>query len=172
MALIDFLELQSFLGVSKPEMNGVLMGCMFRASAWFESITARTFDAVEHTETQIGTGSDCIVPQQYPVISVASLSINGETVPAAAAATDPGYSLIGNVIYLHGCRAHEGALVVIRYTAGYVDVPADVSGCVLRLAARDYQSRLSTPGSGDVSFNYSFLPVEMQAVIDAHKRVI
>jgi hypothetical protein len=84
--------------------------------------------------------------RNYPVISVASLTIDNNVIPArdSADVTADGWVLVGDRVQLNGWQylfSRGISNIVVVYTAGYAAVPSDVEGAVIRRCAFELRRR-------------------------------
>lgn len=91
------------------------------ASGFILRSLQRTLQSQSYSETRNGTGGTELMLRNAPVTALASLSIDGDAIPAAPDATSCGYVLAGDtgVVYLRGyafCRGVQN--VVATYIAG------------------------------------------------------
>jgi hypothetical protein len=162
-------NLKTYLGDPKDQ-DVLLTRLAEAASSYFETLTGRKFAAAEYAETQVGTGTDVIIPKHYPVNEVSALTINGEPIGASIDGRS-GHYLVDSVIHLRGYRAAPGALVAVTYTAGYQTIPADVEQAVIEIAALRHKSRTLKSGEDSGSFIPVFqLPASIQTVVEAYRR--
>src|SRR5262249_3471168 len=85
-------------------------------------------------ETYDGNDSDRLLPHSFPLISVASVSVDGVAVPAATSPTAVGFLWDARRILLRDYRFSCGVQnVQLSYTAGYAAVPLDLKQAALEL---------------------------------------
>jgi hypothetical protein len=131
------------------------------------------------TENYDGNDSDRLLPRNYPVISVSSLSIDGVSIAAATTATTAGYLWDGRRILLRGfrfCRSVQN--VQLSYAAGYSSVPLDLKQAALEAFALTYRQRVrigeksnSMSGQVNVSFDMGDVPPRSLAVFSQYRRL-
>jgi hypothetical protein len=131
------------------------------------------------TENYDGNDSDRLLPRNYPVISVSSLSIDGVSIPAATTATTAGYLWDGRRILLRGFRFCRGVQnVQLSYAAGYPSVPLDLKQAALEAFALTYRQRVrigeksnSMSGQVNVSFDMGDVPPRSLAIFSQYRRL-
>lgn len=146
-------------------------------------------------ETYDGNGNGRLVLRNYPIIGIASLTVDGRPVGAVAGPGGPGYrhdtrrtvDLVGDV-FTRGPQNVE-----IAYTAGYTKIPADLAmACLdwLRLGyamrdrddpdptligirAGDTEKRFA-PGAGAVTTDAGAIPMppSVYAVLNRYKNTV
>lgn len=157
--------------------DALLTRLIAAASQWFETQTNRKLLSADYTDTRLGNCGRMIVPANYPVKSITSVTVDGETIPEAAGPTDYGWYLVEGTVYFRNYRLPETALVELSYTAGLDSVPADVEQAVIEIAADRYKYKdrigaMSKSIAGEtVSFVAFTVPASVQTVIDAYRRL-
>ena len=179
-ALASVEDLKSFLSISHSEDDLALYQSVVAASKWFESQTGRTITATDYVELQDGSGGRTIIPSNYPVASVAAVSIDGTAATLSTGYGVSGYFLAGNVIKLRDSFVSEGVgNVTVTYRAGYelTAIPSEVRQVVTEVAALMYRERdrvgvqSKTLGGEPVTFYYA-PPARVVNVIEAYRRVL
>ena len=173
---------KEYLGIDAGSSadDALLTRLVTAASAFVTQATNRVFTSTTFTETQSGTGYlTTIIPKQWPVTSVTSVTVDGTAIPARATVTGDGWVLADDVIRLVGYTTTPGVSnIVIVYTAGLASVPTDIAQAVIELAAYRYKvkDRISIasknlPAGEVISFvGYSASTASVDAVIDAYRR--
>lgn len=121
---------QAWLGISTPDDNGLLARLIGSASRAVHGYLQRPSLLLHPcAETYDGPGGGRLLLRQWPVLSVASLSVGASPVPAAAAYGQSGYRLEAwdgyppgspQALDLSGYAYSPGAgNVAVAYTAGY-----------------------------------------------------
>jgi len=126
-----------------------------------------------------GKGTDRLVLPDGPVTAVASLTISGVTVPAAASSEGTGFLFDEDGLTLFGYRFARGRLnVAVTYTGGYATVPEGVRAAVEQQVAFEYKSRNRigqtsvSLGGQTVSLSTDELLPTVKAKLDAFKSVV
>lgn len=135
-------EIKDFCGITSSNNDAVLQLLIDSVEGALCSFCNRDALLLKTTEElRDGTGSSKLVLVEYPLETVASLTINGRLIPAAADDMSSGYFFKagGRVLNLRGYAFDSGNRNVrINYTAGYggaFPLPPD-----LKMAARMYVS--------------------------------
>ena len=131
------------------------------------------------TENYDGNGSDRLLPRNFPIISVSSLSIDGVAVQAATTPTTAGYLWDGRRILLRGFRFCRGLQnVQLSYSAGYPSVPLDLKQAAIEAFALTYRQRVrigeksnSMSGQVNVSFDMGDVPPRSMAIFNQYRRL-
>ena len=158
------------------------------ASAAFLTYTNRAnILAQSFTETRNGDDSTSLHVKHAPLISVQSLTVNGQNVPAYTGFGAFGYAIDDNLFEIQlapfhpsnpatfggGSRFHRGFRnVVVSYTAGWNTVPADIAQAVGEMVlwkkAKLPRMDLSTQtlnGMETNSYRQSELPDSVKGII-------
>lgn len=104
-----------------------LAGLVTGVSAAMQSYASRTFGSASYTTTRNGDGGCAMSLPNYPITAVASVSVDGVSLPAATTPTGAGFVFSDTQVFLRGHRFCRGIQnVTIAYTAGFATVPADI----------------------------------------------
>lgn len=132
------------LGQTAPaDLDKIITG----VSAAMQSYASRNFVSQAYAVTLDGAGSDRVSLPNTPITAVASVSIDGVSVPPAPTVTSSGFVFSDTQVLLRGyrfCRGVQNA--AIAYTAGFATIPADiVRACCEGIGAAVAQLELSDP---------------------------
>ena len=142
----------------------LIPGLITAVSQMFVSETGCPILTAAQVQTWNGAGEAKVFLEQYPVISVESVEVDGEVVPERTAVGESGWVLSSAAtgkLELVGYAFAEGtANCVVNYTAGYgAAAPADVDQAVVDQVAYLYRQKdrvgvanESTQGGGSVSY--------------------
>jgi uncharacterized phiE125 gp8 family phage protein len=175
-ALTSVQAVKTYLGNTKTTDDDLFARLVVAASKWFEQQTNRKIVLAIYTDTFIGDGGSMVAARQYPLNTVTSVTVGTVTVPAAVAASDDGYRAVDNTIYLRGYCFTKGELVLVTYSAGYAQVPADIEQAVIELTADRYKYRQrqgktsESAGGESASFTPSTVPASVTVVVDAYRK--
>ena len=100
LATVD--DVKVYLGVSTATDDALLQSLVVSESAFVESWLNRTFKVTPQIDIFSGSGGQEHVFNFYPVISVSSLTIEGQSIPVAPTINDRGYMLYDNRLLLFG----------------------------------------------------------------------
>lgn len=131
------------------------------------------------TETYDGNNSDRLLPRNFPIIAVSSLSIDGVGIQAATTPATAGYLWDGRRILLRGFRFCHGVQnVQLSYSAGYPNVPLDLKQAAIEAFALTYRQRVrigeksnSMNGQATISFDMSDVPPRSMAIFSQYRRL-
>ncbi|SEJ55960.1 head-tail connector protein [Frateuria terrea] len=139
--LCTLANVKAFLGITSSATDGVLSSLITAISAAIESYCNRTFASAAYTESRNGTGGNRLFLAHGLVTAVASVTVDGQAIPAAVG-TGTGYLFDETTVYLRGYCFHRGVQnVTVSYTAGYASVPSDVAQACVELVAAHFAKR-------------------------------
>lgn len=178
MALATLADLKRYLSISGGNVDAELTALLDACSAMIEREMARQVTRGTRTERRHGNGLNMLQLRDAPIVSVASLTIDGQAIQNADSNNGVGYLFSGSQLFLTGgpmfCR---GTLnVSVTYDAGYETVPADLAHAVIETAAQafkekdwiGYQSK--SLGGETVSFLRSAMPDSARRVVATYAR--
>lgn len=149
--LCQLSDVKEYLGVGDATTDTVLTDLIARASTQIETYCNRIFAQASYTETRNGGCGPKMFLLNGPVISVTSLSVDGQAVPAAASAVSYGFVNDDTTVYIRPASGGAGGgpmefrkglqNVTIVYTAGYVTTPPDVVQACIELVAYKFAKR-------------------------------
>lgn len=128
--LCTLADVKAWLGRTDENSDAVLTALITRTSRQILSWLRRP-DILPHNVSEIrdGTGGLALVLREWPVLSIASLSICGQAVPPESSSAGGGYALepwsgmppgYAQVLALRGYRfTREAQNVAVAYSAGY-----------------------------------------------------
>lgn len=126
-----------------------------------------------------GNGRQRLILPYQPVVSVASVSIDGYVIPAAVNQRN-GWFFDGNSVYFDGYAMTRGVRnVAVTFDAGYEAVPLDIEQACIELCALAIKKDRADPGVTSKSLageSISLIATEMPAhvadIINSYRRVI
>ena len=177
--LTTLAEAKQYIGISGTGDDGLLQALITRLSEWIQTYLSLDILAADRAEVRDGHGSNTIVVAYYPIISVASVKINGVSIPASSGYAVSGYYFNDFTIKLRGYSFSPGeGNVELAYRAGYEQVPADLSQACLELLALRYKERdrfgISSKNLGpeQVQFVTDAIPKSVMAIFNNYFRRI
>ena len=174
-------KVRDYLGLGTVEADAKLAALVTSSSAWVcQQLGGVPVLSATHTaELYDGDGTQALALRYGPVISVSSLLVNGEAVPARATVDGTGYTIDRGTLRLWGYWLTRGTQnVSVTYVAGYATVPADLEQAViehvaLRYRDADRQGLTSASGGGDaVAFNPSAALAYINGVLDTYRTLV
>jgi gp6-like head-tail connector protein len=141
-ALTDLASVKRWLGLTAAADDALLQGTLAAVSAAVESMLNRTFAQVAYTETRNGTGRSEMMVREDPIISVASVTVDGVAIAARSSVAGSGYTYDEDTIYLVGACFNRGVQnVVLSYSGGYQAIPVDITEATTEAVAFLYREK-------------------------------
>lgn len=130
-------------------------------------------------ETYDGNDSDRLLPRQFPIIAISSVSVDGVAIPQATSPTAAGFLWDSRRVLLRGYRFNRGVQnVQLSYTAGYSSVPLDLRQAAIEAFALSYRQRVhigeksnSMGGQVSIGFDLSDVPPRSLSVFNQYRRL-
>lgn len=200
--LCALADVRAYLNLPTTDTSGdpVISSLVTNMSAWLESQVGRPLSQQTYTnEPHSGDGNYSLLLNNGPVVSVSSLTIDGNTVNQRDQNTE-GWVVQGDRLWLSGPAGSTGfisgpfwvatsptrmtylrftignANIAVTYTAGFAVIPGDIKQAVIELAAETYQRRMrlgllgrTDPQGGSTSFAPLAVTPTVQAVIDNYR---
>ncbi|MFH1057805.1 MAG: head-tail connector protein [Pseudomonadota bacterium] len=193
-ALASLAMVKTYLGLTSGDHDALLESLIEAVSAQFMAYTGRKLTARDYSPDPLspaydpdnawldGSGyAEQLLPQ-YPVVSVTSVVLDGQALPAALEPGQSGYvvdSAAGVLALVCGVFGRGRRNLAIAYRAGFAPVPADLmQACVEQAATRFQESgagqgRLGvsarTLADGSVSYATAALLPQVAAVLDRYR---
>ena len=132
-----------------------------------------------YTITRDGIGGNVLIFQNYPVVTLSSLTIDGIAIPARPAFGSNGYVFSATKVVLTGYIFTKGVQnVTLSTTAGYASIPTELEQAVIewiadRYASRDRISINSKSIAGEsIVFAQNDIPDPVVAILRPYKKVV
>ena len=125
-ALVSLEEFKQRIGVEHDRRDDFFLSVIEGVSAAVEAYIGRSLWAADYVERYDGNGKDRIILDNYPVLSVSSVKINGADVGGWDFAN---WLLMRPEGFTRGLRNVE-----VSYRAGYEYMPADIREAVMIIA--------------------------------------
>lgn len=177
--LTTLANVKQYLSLDKPDDDSLLTRIITSASAFIQSHLNRQFAAQAYTERRDGNNGQKLPFANYPVTAVASVTVDGVSIPPAADSTKSGYMFSGTMLYLNGWSFTRGNQnVVITYTAGYTATPVDIEQVCIDLVSLKYRERAhigvssKTIAGETVNYTQGDLSDEVKDILRQYQKVI
>lgn len=166
--LASLEDLKRYLQINGGEQDGLLLSLLEAVSAQFAAHTGRNLTARDYSPDPAspaydpdqavlhGSGHPDLLLPQYPVVSLASLRVDGQAlspVPLGGQA-GAGYLLdraAGVLSLAAGVFPRGRANVLVAYRAGFTAVPPDLAQAAIEQAAARFQESAAGQGRLGVS---------------------
>jgi len=176
--LTTLADVKAYLGMTGEAVDDDLLTRLITAaSTWFKTQAAHQILSATYTDTFDGSGGTRKVLENFPVISVTSVTVDGVAIPARPAIGQDGYVLNDGQVDLFGFAFTTGVVnCAIVYVAGYATAPVDVAQAVIELVAWRYREKdrigqaSRTTSQGEVvTFQRDAAPPSTEAVIEQYR---
>lgn len=178
MSLTTLSAVKAYKGLGSSDLDATISALIPRAEAAVLAHLSRVIEQGAVTETRDGTGGMMLLLREWPVVSVATVKVDGQTIPLAAALGQAGWAIAERTLILNGYRFTRGMRnVQIVYTAGYSATPGDIEQAVietvlLSLERRTHLDVSSKSLAGEtISFITAQLSPSARQLLQPHRRV-
>jgi uncharacterized phiE125 gp8 family phage protein len=149
--LVTLSDVKTYLGITDNTLDALLSALISAASQFAINSCGRDFTLQTYTnEAYDGPGGSILLLNQMPIVSVASVIVDGVSIAPAGMLTS-GFKFDKNAVYIVGCYGGGFTTglqnVYITYNAGYSTIPMDLQYAVIELVAKKYRDK-QKPGVG------------------------
>lgn len=177
--LTTLANVKSWLAITATTDDTLLTRLVTAASQFIQAWLNRDLASQSYSETRDGHGGPVMPFRDFPVTAVSSLTIDGNTIPAAADMVSLGYRFTDTRLILQGYVFTRGAAnVQINYTAGYASIPSEIEQACIELVSMRYRERdrighASKSLAGEtVQFIVKDMPDSVRTILNNYKKVI
>lgn len=140
--LTTLQNVKEYLGKTDNSSDPLLERLITAASASISQYTNRNLLTASYTETSDGLGNFYTCTKNFPVTAVASVTIDGVSIPISSGPLDNGFFFDAWGVGVRGCQFNRGRQnVTITYTAGYATIPADIEQACIDLVAMKFREK-------------------------------
>ncbi|MEN6630534.1 MAG: head-tail connector protein [Sulfuricella sp.] len=175
--LTTLANARQWLGLTSTNDDALLSRLITAASNYIQSWLNRSFASREYSETRDGAGGAKLPFTNYPVTAVASVTIDGQSIPLASGSQAPGYMFSATMLYLNGYSFARGRQNVnIAYTAGFAATPPEIEQACLELMAVRYKERdrigqvSKSIGGETITFSQKDFPDPVRTILNNYKK--
>lgn len=175
-------DVKAYLNINNTTVDNLLSGLITAASRFIITYCNRNFLSQSYNENRGSVvGQSRWVTLGYPIQSVQSVSVCGQSIPSAGAGWPrSGYSNGAWYIAVDGyCIPPGERNVQISYTAGYTTYPEDLTQACIELVALKYRQKdyIGIAGNKSIdgqstSFRDISMPESVRQTLQQYKRVI
>lgn len=182
--LTTLAYLKAYLGLpaGASTLDAAYEALITAASQWAISYCSRNFIAADYAQRLNGNGTQTLMLPNYPVISVASVTVlNGTPLDATVSPLTNGYMLDGRVIVRTGGQLfpYMRLAVAVAYRAGYEigSIPDDLQIAVCEAVQSKFNRRNSpevaarTIANETISYTTAQVPASSLSVFRAYMNV-
>lgn len=180
-AAIDLTTLENvrqFLAVKNTTDDELLTSLITRASQFMETLCSQSLKSKTITERFDGSGGFRQFVTVSPIISVASVVVDGINVPSAGTSTTAAGYRIGHAHIIRNLEKFPVGIenVEITYTAGLATIPTDLEQACIHLVAYWYRKNThigeasKALAGGSTTFDMSEMPSDVKLTINNYSR--
>lgn len=177
--LTTLANARQWLGLTSTNDDALLSRLITATSNYIQSWLNRSFASQAYTETRDGAGGERMLFANYPVTAVASVTIDGQSIPLASGSQAPGYLFSTTTLFVNGYAFTRGRQnVTIAYTAGFAATPAEIEQACLELMAVRYKERdrigqvSKSIGGETITFSQKDFPDSVRTILNNYKKVV
>lgn len=176
-ALVTKEEVKAYLVLTGNTSDALIDDLILAASAFVLRYCDRTaFTIQSFSERYNGTGTQTLVPDQFPITAVSSVRIDGVSIPASSDwPRAAGYTFNKYGVMVRGYKFTKDVLNVdISYSAGYTETPEDVKQAVIEMVSMKFKRKdrigvsSKTIGQETISYSSSDVSADIKAVLNQH----
>ena len=184
--LTTLVNLKQWLNIVSTVDDTLLARLITATSQYIQMWLNRTIPLTSYSDYRDGSDGLSMVLKNYPIVSISSLTVDGNVIPASipsppGALDPPGYVFDQFAIYMVGgtysfTRGYQN--VFIQYQAGYAVIPSEIEQACIELASRRYRERdrigqvSKNIGGEIVTYDQKGLSDAIQSVLSDYQRVI
>jgi hypothetical protein len=153
---LAWLDLQNDIG------PGMIARLISACSTQIQNYIGRTIALTPYTSTFNGRGSRSLMMPNYPVVSVSSVQVGPQSIPARVFGAAPGYGFDDKTVFVDPPYRFDRGFqnVQIAYMAGYTTVPLDLEQACLDAvndawASKEFAASVSEAKAGDHSQKFT-----------------
>lgn len=172
-------DVKAFLSLTVATDDALLTSLIQAASNAMETVMNRAVAQAPYTDLVDGNGKSALMLSNRPVISVTSVTIGAEVIPASTGWGVTGFTQDENVVILRNRVFTRGLRnVVVVYQAGWATTPDDIKqACIetvaLKYRQKEYAGYRSKSLAGEtVTFDKQDFPDSVERILNNYKKVI
>jgi hypothetical protein len=177
--LTTLADVKAWMKITGTAEDAELSRLITAASSGIEKYLGRQLELADYVEERHGRGGNRLALNEGPVVSVQSVVINGFTIPKSTGPFVPGWVNDDKAVFLRGYYAFEHGIknVVVRYEAGFDEVPGSVAQACIELVSLRHKERdrigiVSKGIAGEtVSFTQKDFTNSVRTALDEFRRV-
>jgi hypothetical protein len=174
--LCQLSDVKTALGITLTTDDALIQRFIDAASRLICDYVGTTFPTTPQsvTETRNGTGGTAFPLRSWPVLSIVSVTVDGEVISPAPDLISPGWLWDGRrVVYLRGYCFHRGIQnCAVSLTWGWTAIPEQATEAAVELAAWWYK-RKDRPdevskilAQQNISYSQKPVPPTVQLMLD------
>ena len=178
--LTTLANAKQWLGITSSADDALLTRLISAASDYIQTWLNRTIASQAYSEVRDGPGGSRLMFSNYPVTAVASVKVDGITVPQSTTVLVPGWVSSGTSLAMRGGWAFSSGLqnVEISYTAGFAIVPNEIEQAAIELVGLRYKDKdrigvtSKTLAGETISYSQKDFSDSVETTLKNYKKVI
>lgn len=171
-------KVKAHFEVKNSTDDGLLTHLITAASDFIRTYCSRDLAATDYVESRNGHGGRVLVLPNYPIISVASVKVDGVAITSAAGSpTLSGYVFDQYSISLRGYVFSKGFKnVELSYRAGFETIPLDLEQACIDLVGLKFKERTrigetsKSVAGATTSYSTDDMPAHTKSVLEFYSR--
>ncbi len=153
-------NVKTWLGLTSVADDALIARLVTSASDFIQAWLNRTFAGTSYTDTFDGKNFTKYSAYAYPITAVASVTVDGQNIPASTGPTVAGYVFSKTMIGLIGYSFTPGMQnCSITYTAGFASIPTEIEQACIELVGLRYRNKdrigLNSKGANGESISFA-----------------
>jgi len=172
-------DVKAWLKQTTSDDDEMLSRLITACSQFMQRVISRDLLSQSYSEVYNGVGMNRMAMPNYPVTAIASVTVDGQTIPASTGPTVNGYVTDGELLYLRGYSFTRGFQnVAVSYTAGFASIPEDLAQACIEVVSTRYRERAwigkSSQAIGAETTTYSMkdMPSDVRTLLYSYQKVI
>lgn len=183
MGLIAISDVKPFLKITSSSYDTLLTAIAGKVNKFIDTRINRTLDLTTYTELYDGTGTDKLILDHYPIVTLNLISEDIDIENRTYSSVITQNLLVvdkesGIIEYVNGVFIQSQRSIYISYTAGYNTYPADLQLVAVDLAAKKYydvqEKRQGIQSKNimqeNISFDLSDLNKEHNKILNLYRK--
>lgn len=174
--LCQLADVKAALGITLTTDDTLIQRLVDAASRLVCDYVGTTFPTTPQsvTETRNGTGGVAFPLRSWPVLSVVSVTVDGQAIPPAPDSISPGWVWDGRrVVFLRGYAFNRGVQnCAVSLTWGWTAIPEQATEAAVELAAwwykrKDRPDEVAKVLAGqNITYSQKAVPPSVQMILD------
>jgi len=137
MAVLTLSDFKTYLGIESSMEDTKLTLLVDATNEFIKNYCHRIFEATDYDELYDGTGTNSLILNNYPIISITSIYASDEEVEERTGIDEEGYYIKDaehGVIYNNDLWERGRGIIKVTYRGGYETIPGDLIFAYYRTA--------------------------------------
>ena len=172
-------EVKAFMSVTTSTDDALITSLIVATSGAIETVLNRTILQAAYVDMVDGNGKPAMMLSNRPLVSITSVTIDGQSVPVSTGWGVTGYVQDENAVVLRNRVFSRGLRnVFIAYQAGWATVPDDIKQATIETVALKYRQkeyagyRSKSLAGETVTFDKADFPDSVTPILNNYKKVV